>query len=159
VSLVPLHEALIAELAGRLIAWRFVKARRSFTKSRPDCHWHLHLAFVNHAHDFDVIVDVAVEHMRGRKRLCIVGAELGNIRGTGQHRWGINSIDDVPRAASGIMEFFGSTGLPFLERYSNVAEILKVFRTNPREARLIGPLASDPVAKAALIEERACRDA
>ena len=126
--------------------------------SRPGLKWHLHLSFVSHAHDFAVAVDVAVEHLRGTKRLCIVGAELGNIRGTGQDRWDVHSRQDVPRVASEILKAFAAIGLPFLERYSSLAEILNVLRTNPREARLIKPLSANPVAEAAAIEA-ASRDA
>jgi hypothetical protein len=154
-ALAALQQALTDDLAVRLPLWRFVKGRRSFECRRGNVTWHLHLAFITHRDDdFDVVVDVAVEHKRGRERVCIVGAELGNIRGTGQHRWTVASVDDVPIATQGILDEFSATGLPFLERYSNLPEILRVMRASPKDARLIMPLVADPVAEAASIEAR-----
>jgi hypothetical protein len=153
-----MHEALIANLRSRLTAWRFVKNRRSFERSVSTTTWYLHLTFVNHLHDFDVVTDDAVEHVRERKRVCIVGAELGNLRGTGQHRWGVSSPGDVPRVASDIVDLLESTGQPFLERFSSLTEVLRVLRNSPNEARLIMPFASDPNVEAASIEARSRGD-
>jgi hypothetical protein len=154
-AVAALHQALTDDLAARLPAWRLVKSRRSFECRRANVTWHLHLAFVNHRDDdFDVVADVAVEHKRGRERVCIVGAELGNIRGTGQCRWAVASVDDVPIATRGILDVLSSTGLPFLERYSSLPEILRVMRSSPNDARLLMPLVADPVSEAASIEAR-----
>jgi hypothetical protein len=117
--------------------------------------WSLHLAFVNHAADFDVVANVAVEHLAKRQRICIVGAELGNIAGTGQQRWPVASQADVQPAAAGMWRLFTEIGLPFLQRYSRLAEILRTLRQEPKTARLICPLVQDPASEAAAIEARA----
>ena len=123
--------------------------------SEVGCIHYLHLSFVNHVANFDVVADVAVEHVHKKRRICIVGAELGNIVGTGQHRWHVSSPSEALAAAAGVVQLFQEVGIPFLKRYSNLGEVLRVLREEPKEARLICPLAQDPVAAARCIEARA----
>jgi hypothetical protein len=155
VAIASLHEAVSHDVAALLPGWRFVKTVRSFRSTELGCTHYLHLSFVNHVADFDVIADVAVEHLHKRQRICIVGAELGNIAGTGQHRWHVSSTSEAWAAAAGIVQLFQEVGIPFLKRYSSLGEVLRVLREEPKEAQLICPLAQDPVAEALCIEARA----
>ena len=68
-----------------------------------------------------------------------MGAELGNIMVTGQHRWTVNDEGDIPAAADGIVSYFRVVGLPFLERFSSLEETFRVLHEGGREARLICP--------------------
>jgi hypothetical protein len=153
-SFAVIQGVLLGDLSARLEGWHFVKSRRSFERKQTTCVWSLHLAFIKHKPDFDVVADVAVEHIQAGKRLCIVGAELGNICGTGQHRWQIASEQQVQAVTSGILDLFTTVGLPFMERYSVLSEVLRVLRADPAQARLICPLVKDHCAEAALIEQR-----
>jgi hypothetical protein len=153
-ALAPLHEALIAALTARLDGWQFVKAHRDFKKPGPSYNWFAHLAFINHVNDFDAVLDVAVEYHAKRKRICIVGAEIGNILGIGQRRWPVATGEDVRNAARGIETDLMQVGIPFLTRYSDIGEILRIYRTDPVAAGLIAPLTLDHAAEADAIERR-----
>ena len=153
-ALATLHQAVIEGVSALLPAWRFVKGARSFRRVAHGCNQTLHLSFVNHVDDFDVVGNVAVEHLIKRKRLCVVGAELGNILGTGQQRWPVSSATQASLAANGVVELFQKVGVPYLERYSSLAEVLRVLREEPQNAWLLSPLAKDFAAEANAIEER-----
>lgn len=139
-------------MAVCLRGWRFVKSTRSFRKSEGQCICSLDLAFINHTSDFDVVADVAVEHTAKGQRICIVGAEHCNIAGTEQQRWSIDGQVDVKAAANGVLDLFAKVGMPFLKRYTDLTEILRALRTDPKTAWLNWPLVQDPVAEAAAIE-------
>jgi hypothetical protein len=125
---------------------------RSFVHPHDNCRWHLHLAFVNHTDDFDVIADVAVEHSLGKQRICIPGAELGNIAGTGQRRWTVGPNASVSDAAHGLLTLFGEVGIPFMQRFTDLAEVVRTLRTDPVGTRLMFPFEIDPLSEASRIE-------
>lgn len=106
------------------------------------------LSFISHAADFDVVADVAVEHLANGKRICIVVAERGNIAGPGQHRWPVSSDVQPQKASEGVHTFFNEVGLPFLQRFSSLTEVIRVLRNEPGTARLICPLVKDFEAEA-----------
>ena len=134
-----LHSILIDALKSRLDGWKFVASQRHFERRVGEKRWFLHLSFVNHQADFDAVANVAVEYVHNRKRVCILGASLGNIEGTGQMRFGVSNPTDVPAAADGIAEQFRRVGLPFLERFSQPQEALSVLKAGGKEALLISP--------------------
>jgi hypothetical protein len=154
-TLALLHEALIAGLASHMRGWGFVKSTRSFRRRDGDRQWSLHLAFINHVNDFDVVADVAVEHLLNKQRICIVGAELGNIIGTGQRRWSVGDLPHAQAAADGVHQLFITAGVPFLQRFSELSQILNTLRADQKTARLICPFVKDHVAEADAIESRA----
>ncbi len=156
-ALAELHQAVISKLTLLLPDWKFVKSSRSFTKSVGTCKWSLHLSFINHVNDFDVVADVAVEHLNGRTRICILGAELGNIIGTGQHRWPVENMTQADKAALGVRELLETVGMPLLNRFTSIDEVIHVLRTDKVTSRLIFPLVSDTAKEATEIEARVQR--
>jgi hypothetical protein len=140
VPVAHLHQLLIDALIPRMSGWKFVARHRHFICQRDGSSWTMHLAFVNHEDDFDVVVDVAVEFSEGRKSVCIVGAQLGNIAGVGQTRFKIGDPSDIPRAVDGILNEFQTVGIPFLERFSQPLEVLSVLRRGGKDASLISPI-------------------
>jgi hypothetical protein len=135
-----LHLMLIDALRPRLDGWKFVASLRHFEKRIDEKRWFLHLSFINHQADFDAVSNVAVEYVRNRKRVCIVGASLGNIEGTGQKRFRVSNATDIPAAADGVVEQFRRVGIPFLERFSQPQEVIAVLKAGGRDALLISPL-------------------
>jgi hypothetical protein len=119
--------------------WKFVASRRHFTRQFEATRWYMHLAFVNHANDFDAIVNVSVEYVRNRKRVAIFGAQLGNIAGVGQTRHRVAAERDIPETVEGIVTEFNAVGMPFLERFSRLPEVLSILKRGGREAGLISP--------------------
>lgn len=151
-ALAALHQEVIDQLAVRLPTWRFIKSTRTFVQLHNHCKWHLHIAFVNHRDDFDLVADVAVEHFHAKKQLSILGAELGNIARTGQRRWTVGSDASASDAVNGLLMLFKEVGIPFMQRFSDLGEVVRVLRTDPITTRLIFPLVSDPLGEANRIE-------
>ena len=147
-ALKTLHQEVIEQMTDRFPGWKFVKSTRSFVQLHGNCRWIVHLAFVNHVDDFDVVVDVAVEHLMGKQRICILGAELGNIRGTGQHRWNVGPTSSALAAVKGLQALFDEVGVPFLRRFSKLAEVVGILRTDEKTTRLIFPFEQNPVLEA-----------
>jgi hypothetical protein len=138
-----LHPLLIHALIPRMSGWKFVARHRHFLKRKTDgTLWFMHLSFINHEQDFDIVVDVAVEFARGRKSVCVVGAQLGNIAGIGQTRFEVTGIGDIPSAVEGILREFETVGVPFLDRFSRPTEVLSVLKQGGREAGLISPISA-----------------
>lgn len=139
-ALASLHQEVIVAMTDRFPGWKFVKSIQSFVQLHGNCKWYVDLAFVNHVNDFDVVVNVMVEHLIGKQRICILGAELGNILGTGQHRWNVDSNSSALAAAQGVQEMVHEVGFPFLNRFTDLAEVVRTLRTDKKTARLIFPL-------------------
>lgn len=135
-----LQTALMTELSSLLKGWQFVKRYHGFKQVQGDVVWHFHVACISHKADFDAVGDVAVEMRNRRGRVCIVGATLSNIEGSGQTRFAVRSLRDVKTAAAGLVQQLSNVGLPFLKQYSDPVEILRVLRHDPTAARLISPL-------------------
>ena len=135
-----LHDRFIQGMRPHLPDWKFIATNRHFRLCAADHNWYLHLGFINHERDFDVTLDVAVEFMQGKDRIGIIGAELGNIQGTGQFRHGIASEAEADAAALTAHAHFLSVGVPFLIKYSDRLHVLTVLKQNNAEARLICPI-------------------
>lgn len=147
-ALLPLHKEMSEKRIEKFPDWKFVHSSRSLVRKREHSRWFLHVTFANHVHDFDVVADVAVEHLLGKHRICIVGAELGNIQGTGQHRWGVDSPSSTTAAAHGVETLFNEIGTPFLDCFSSIEEVLRVYRMDREMARLINPFEQNPQVEA-----------
>jgi hypothetical protein len=150
-----LGDLLLHELGLAMLPLGFTTRRssRSFVQKRSYGNASLHLAFIYHQpFDLDVVADAniridGVEHAIERSRTenrgrdaATIGAELGNIAGTGQIRWTIASESDVPVATTGIVSAFKSIGLPFIEKYSDLDRLFEVLVDDKDEACLIMPL-------------------
>ena len=139
-GLKPLHDRFLGAMKPRLPGWRFVATHRHFRRSRPGVNLYLHVGFINHQADFDATIDVAVEFVRGKDRVGIVGAELGNIEGVGQVRHSVSCEADAEASAQAAVAHFNEFGVPFLERYSNLVAVIGALESGGSEARLICPL-------------------
>ena len=104
--------------------------------------WHFHISCINHPDDFDCTGDVAVEFKANKVQLCIVGAELGNIKGVGQKRFTVGNKQQASETATAIYNYFNTVGLPFLEKYSVPNEVINILSVGDKEALLISPIAS-----------------
>ena len=135
-----LQTVLLQDLQALLLEWRFVSSLRHFKRSVGSVNWLFHIACVNHRESFDAIGDVAVEFLGARKRVAIVGAQLGNISGACQTRHPVSSPESCVQAARSLVTEFQHVGLPFLERYSSATAVLSVLQAGGTEASLVSPL-------------------
>lgn len=114
----------------------------------------IHLAFVSHRTEFDVVLNFAVRHdavenlvnesgsfrkERDKDETATVGCEAGILLGNGQMRWSISRQEDVPVATQGILEKIRQVGFPFIERFSAVDELYRVLSKDDREAERYSP--------------------
>src|SRR5436190_22794742 len=123
-----------------------------------------HLAFIKHTHDFDITADVAIRFDALENLICesegirseqekdegySLGAELGNLAGTGQRRWTVSTSEDIPPVSASILEAFELIALPYLNRYSMMDQALAALKGDDRVASLHMPI-HDARAKRAL---------
>lgn len=134
-----LQNIFIDELKALLSDWKFIKSQRHFKKNEEGIVWLLHIGCLNHLADFDAVGDVAVEFKAGKESICIVGAELGNIEGTGQNRFSVSTSAEARSSATKLYKYFEDHGLPFLRKYSNPVEVVTTLEKGGKEAMLISP--------------------
>lgn len=151
-----LRKALLNAIGSRIREFGFEPnpAKQSFKRQFPGGESRFHLAFIDHGSDFDITADVAVrfnalEEMvnkyegfiseRERKQTCSLGAELGNIAGTGQMRWRVATVGDLDSAATGIVEAFEKIGVPYLQSASTMQSAYELL-SSPGKAWLHNPL-------------------
>lgn len=135
-----LQEIFIGELEKRLPEWKFVKRDRQFKLKRDDVVWFFHISCINHESDFDAVGNVAVEYLSGKERVCIIGAELGNIEGSGQTRFPVSSANEAISSSKCLYDLFVKVGQPFLHKFSNPNEVVSTLKRGGKEAMLISPL-------------------
>ena len=152
-----LQKELIAQITPQLaeMGFAFKAKTRSFYRDIKGGKQILHLTFINHPGDFDVTADVAVRidaledlvnagnqtiSASERALTASVGAELGNISAGQPKRWKVASEADVAHAVSGVLGEFRSTGLPYLERFCSLEEIMSVLAGDDPASRLHSPL-------------------
>lgn len=134
-----LQDVFLGELKELLPEWKFVKRDRHFILKRDEVVWFFHISFINHGSDFDSVGNVAVEYLSGKELVCIIGAELGNIEGSGQTRFPVSSSDEAISSAKGLYDFFVKVGQPFLHKFSNANEVISTLKCGGKEAMLISP--------------------
>lgn len=147
-----LHEKLFNKLILLLPDWRFVKKNREFKRMHERVVWYFHVSCINHPADFDATADVAVEFVTPKSRV-IIGAGLGNIDRVGQVRFPVESVEDAESTAQKLRDQLESVGLPFLRRFSQAGEVLRVLRQGGPEADLIGPVRTSRDSDIAGLEE------
>lgn len=135
-----LHPIFINELRELLSDWRFVSTSRHFKRTIGSANLLFHIAWVNHTEDFDAIGNVAVEFLAGKKRVAVVGAQLGNIAGVGQTRHTVASVAGAKASALSLVQEFEKVGLPFLEKYSSPENVISALQSGGAEAQLISPI-------------------
>jgi hypothetical protein len=140
-KLAPLHARFIEAFSSELPGWKFIQSRRHFQQKFPGHTLLIHIAFINHVEDFDATIAVAVEFLAGRKRACIIGAELGNIEGKGQFRHSVVCATSADSAARDALAHLKRVGFPFMERFSQPSNVLATLKAGGAAAWLISPLA------------------
>ena len=135
-----LQEKFIGELGKLLPEWKFVKRDRHFKLKRDDVVWFFHISCINHESNFDAVGNVAVEYLSGKERVCIIGAELGNIDGSGQTRFPVSSPNEAISSSKCLYDLFVKVGQPFLLKFSNPNEVVSTLKRGGKEAMLISPL-------------------
>ena len=124
---------------------------RPFSQGRSS----LHLAFIDHRDDFDVVADVAVrfdelEVMINANNTMLskaeklqtysLGAELGNISGQGQMRWNVTSSADLEPVADRLVAAFKEIGIPYLNSASTLEGAYELLTIPGRSAALHSPI-------------------
>ncbi|MBP6519385.1 hypothetical protein [Shewanella sp.] len=132
----------IEELKILLPHWKFIKSNRQFKLKQKNVIWYFHIACINHASDFYAVGSVSVEYIIENERVCSIGAELGNIEGSGQTRFAISNPIEAKLSAQQLFAFFEKIGLVFLQRYSNPTEVISTLQKGGKEAMLISPIIS-----------------
>ncbi len=137
-----LQSKLIDRMKEHLSEWKFVKGDRTFKKMIDGNVWHFHISCINHSADFDCTGDVAVEFKSEKVRICIVGAELGNIEGVVQKRFSVSNEQQVIESADALYNYFCAVGIPFLHRYNLPSVVVDTLISGGKEALLISPVVS-----------------
>lgn len=146
-ALAPLHNHFI-ELAKQLLPeWKYIGKHRHFKKASDSLILYIHFSFINHVDDFDVTTDVAIEYRKNKERICIIGAEIGNIQGIGQKRHNIRSISSAKDAIESVAQDLTEIGMPFLEKYRNPSQVIRALEDGGAEAMLISPFIQDHAQK------------
>jgi hypothetical protein len=157
-NVLSLRKTLLGEVGSLLQPLGFAPkpVAQSFRMPKPFGWAAIHLGFVNHPPtDFDVVVNVAIRVDRvqdviiskddplvadsDRRNSATVGCELGNLWGTGQHRWTIASEQQVRPVAREIVSACQQTLLPFIEKYSDLRTLHDTLAADSKEANLINP--------------------
>ena len=148
-----LLEALSPKLEERGFKPRITD--QSFARHVDFGRWILHVSFIRHRTDFDATVDAAirvddVEDLINEDRTSLpkatrnwtatIGAELGNLRSGAPLRWTIRTDRDVPPVAADMLNAIKTTGIPYLEKHSDLRTILGILASNDRAAWLHAPV-------------------
>ena len=155
-ELKELRLALLNAVGLRLAQFGFrpKPVGQSFLRPLPGGRSAFHISFINHPDDFDVTGSVAIRFdaledllnhdskflsKKERTQTYSLGAELGNIAGTGQRRWTVTRDSNVDDIAAKIIVDFQEIGIPYLEKASTMESALDLFRQPGRAAWLHCP--------------------
>lgn len=151
-----LQKNALNEVSTRIIKYGFdgKPKGQSFYKAISSGHQAVHLSFIKHKEDIDVTVDVAVRFnlvedlineykpyltKAQKKWTATLGCELGNLVDGAPRRFRLYSVNDAGHVADEIMSFFASTGIPYMEKYSNMEAALEALSGDDRNAWLHMP--------------------
>lgn len=151
------QRALLKAVGQRIAASGFESRSvgQSFLRRSPVGRASLHLTFVEHSQDFDVIADVAMRiealedivnanntllSKREKEQTYTLGAELGNISGEGQKRWNVASSAEVGQVADQLVASFKAIGLPYLDKASTLEGAYQLLTSPGRNAWLHNPI-------------------
>lgn len=121
---------------------------QSFYRTTPFGWVSLHLSFIPHGtSDFDVTSNAilrvdAVERLIGegpKAERGTMGVELGNLSQGKPKRWTVASEADVKPVAAAIGEAWRTIAIPYLQRYSNLSNMLSLLSRNDLEAAVQNP--------------------
>ena len=134
-----LQSRFINELQTLLPEWEYVKSQRHFKKIDNDKHYYFHISCINHVNDFDAVGDISIEFKDGKNRICIIGAELGNIEGIGQNRFPVSNDVEARASAINLHQCFEKCGLEFIQKYSDPVLVVDTLKRGGMDAQLISP--------------------
>lgn len=152
-----IQRSLLQAIGSRIAPLGFSNRsmNQSFVRAIPDGRASLHVAFIEHSGDFDVVADVAVRFdrveeavnagnallsKRDKESTYTLGAELGNIAGEGQKRWTVASLADVEPVAEQVVSTFAAVGLPYIQNASSLEGALQLLSSPGREGWLHSPI-------------------
>lgn len=152
-----IQRALLKSVGARVVALGLdgKAVGQSFLRRIPGGRASLHLAFIEHSKDFDVVADVAVRFdqleelvnatnsllsKREKGQTYSLGAELGSISGEGQRRWSVASLADVESVADQVVTSFREVGLPYLQKASTLEGALRLLASPGSDAWLHSPI-------------------
>ena len=150
-----LQEQLLSQLATKLNAKGFKRKEQSFHRDIPGGKQIFHITWIKHQSDFDITGDVAVRHdvleelvnesnprlsKREKSQTASIGAELGNLSMGQPLRWTVSSEADIPEVCEGILAVLESVGLPYLQRFSSLEEVLSALSFDDQDAWLHSPI-------------------
>lgn len=136
-------------------AFKYSPKTQTFYRTVPEGKHLIHLTFIDYDYFFHVSVDVAVRYealeelvnkheslmsSSDKLRTVSLGSELGNISGKGWIEWSVKNENDLDATKEAIMKEIELIGLPYLERFSELDEILAVLAEDNAHARLHSPL-------------------
>lgn len=150
-SMADIRKSLLRQLAEKLknSGYRFKSGGRSFERPTEFGRVSFHLAFINHADDFDITADIAIRfdaledllnsHRpylsdKKKKGTFSMGTELGNWIEGRQKRWRVRTESDVAPIVESILKTFKTHGEPYLEEYSNPETAYAVLSGNEETA-------------------------
>lgn len=156
-ELARLRTLLLHELDRELkpLGYALWASRQMLRRTTPDGWISVHVSFINHTNDFDVVLGMslriaAVEILLdgvdplapkdSARWSSTFGAELGNIEGTGQRRWSITASTDVAASVRTMRQAITSIGEPFLSAYEDKERLLSALSSDDAEGRLGCPL-------------------
>jgi hypothetical protein len=152
-----MQKNLLSRVGERLAKFGFKAkpAEQAFVRIFLGGKQSFHLAFIEHATDFDVTADIAIRFdaledlinatnsflsKKLKANTYSIGCELGNLALGEQHRWSVISTTDVDVVASNVVNFFERYGLPYFEKYSTLESVFNLICPNPEKPSLHSPL-------------------
>lgn len=139
---------------GRLVeplGYKPILSQQMFVRRFAEGKAALHLAFIKHPGDFDVVANVAIrldqlEDILNGARTYLsdnkkrdtysFGAELGNISRVGQVRWTVRALTDTKEVAQEVVSYFRKVGLPFIASVTTLEDAYVVLTKSEDLARL-----------------------
>ena len=139
---------------GRLVeplGYKPILSQQMFVRRFAEGKAALHLAFIRHPGDFDVVANVAIRldkledilngartYLSDKKKreTYSFGAELGNISRVGQVRWTVRALNDTKEIAQEVVSYFRKVGLPFIASVTTIQDAYLVLTESEDLARL-----------------------
>ena len=156
-----LRTELLARLDESFAPLGYQRTDQTFARECGAYRLLFHLAFIQHgAADCDVTADVAVRHhqiesklnaartdlsAREAEQTATIGAELGNLNGTGQQRSTLRTASDVRPVIDDLMAWFDRVAQPFFRRFASPHEILRTLQIDDRYSKLLIPITEQRV--------------
>jgi hypothetical protein len=146
-----LKKELLKEISNFLVEYGFEKKifKQSFWKYTVNGRAMIHLSFIDHAADFDVVVSVSVrldelENMVNKANPLLkesegqlsstIGVELGNYKEGKQKRWTIKDENDLLLTVGGVCQDIKTIAIPFIEKFTDINTIFEIMLRDDKEA-------------------------